>query len=52
MMRLGEISPALHALQRRLGAIHSDDMPAALVRLLYGIPENSVVTSRRGEVAA
>jgi hypothetical protein len=53
MTKLGEIPPVLSVLRRRLAAreIHSDDLPAAYVRLLYGLPESTLITSRVDQLA-
>ena len=48
MIRLGALVPALGALRARLIAetVHSDDLPADYVRVLYSLPATAPVTSR------
>ena len=48
MIPLGDAVPALQKLPARMRARepYSDDLPAAYVRLLYGLPEDAPVTSR------
>jgi hypothetical protein len=48
MIRLGEAAPALQALRERMcdREIHSDDLPAVYVRLLYNLPDAAPIASR------
>src|SRR5580704_17244611 len=53
MIRLGEAAPALQVLRARMRAseIHTEDLPAANVRLPDGLPEQALVVSRVDLVA-
>ena len=53
MIPLLEAAPVLRALRARLldRRLHSDDLPAAYVRLLYGLPEDAPVSSRVDQLA-
>lgn len=53
MIPLGEVAPVLQKLHARLRAreLFSHDLPAAYVRLLYGLPEDTPVTSRADQLA-
>jgi hypothetical protein len=48
MIPLGEAAPALQTLRRRMcgSEMHSDDLPAAYVRLLCNLPDDTPVVSR------
>ena len=51
MIPLGEAVPALQKLRARGRTLFSDDLPAAYVRLLYGLPEDAPVSSRVDQMA-
>ena len=54
MFRLGEAAPVLQQLRARTRArelLISDDLPAAYVRRLYGLPEDAPVVSRVDQLA-
>ena len=53
MIPLGEVAPELQQLRARIRArdLYSDDLPAAYVRLLYGLPEGAPVISRADQLA-
>ena len=53
MIPLLEAAPVLQKLRGRLldRQPHSDDLPAAYVRLLYGLPEDASVNSRVDQLA-
>jgi len=48
LIQLGEAALALQTLHQRMcgSEIHSDDLPAATVRLLYDLPNDNLVVSR------
>ena len=53
MIPLLEAAPVLQKLRARLldRQLHSDDLPAAYVRLLNGLPEDVPVSSRVDQLA-
>ena len=53
MIPLFEAAPVLQKLRARLldRQLHSDDLPAAYVRLLYRLPEDAPVSSRVDRLA-
>jgi hypothetical protein len=53
MISLGDAAPFLKELHPRMCAseVHTSDLPAAYVRLIYGLPEGAPVSSRVNQLA-